>query len=123
MPRTLRAVGAVVILEGGAVVVLMTIVGVQNLLDGRGVSGGAAWFGLLGGIVLAAGIGLFRGKRWGLWRAIAVLVQFPPLLLGLLAIGDPEQRMVGCAITAVAAAALVLLFLPSSTRWLGTFRF
>ncbi|MGO4614834.1 hypothetical protein AB4305_00670 [Nocardia sp. 2YAB30] len=121
VPTTVRAAGGVVTLEGVVAVVVAVVLVARGLLghDQSAASGygTAAWFGILGGAVLAAGIGLLLGKRWG--RAIAVIAQLLLLPVTWSLLTDSHQPIYGALLGIVAVAALVLLFAPPSTRWMA----
>ncbi|NKY30415.1 hypothetical protein [Nocardia gamkensis] len=121
VPTTVRAAGALVTLEGVVAVGVAIVLVVRGLLghDQSTTSGygTAAWFGILGGAVLAAGAGLLLGKRWG--RAIAVIAQLLLLPVTWSLLTDSHQPVYGAALGVVAVAALVLLFAPASTRWMA----
>lgn len=120
-PTTVRVAGALVTLEGVVAVGVAIVLVVRGLLghDQSAASGygTAAWFGILGGAVLAAGVGLLLGKRWG--RAIAVIAQLLLLPVTWSLLTDSHQPVYGAALGVVAVAALVLLFAPPSTRWMA----
>ncbi|MCP2290014.1 hypothetical protein ACFYT3_10380 [Nocardia amikacinitolerans] len=121
VPATVRGAGGLVALEGAVAVTVAIVLVVRGLLghDQSQASGygTAAWFGILGGAVLAAGVGLLLGRRWG--RAIAVIAQvlLLPVVWSLLT--DSHQPVYGGLLGVVVVAALVLLFVPSSTRWMA----
>ncbi|MGQ4599274.1 hypothetical protein [Nocardia sp. R6R-6] len=121
VPVTVRVAGGLVTLEGAVAVVAAIVLVVRGLLghDQTAASGygTAAWFGLLGGAVLAAGIGLLLGKRWG--RAIAVIAQLLLLPVTWSLLTDSHQPLYGALLGLVAVTALVLLFAPPSTRWMA----
>ncbi|MEU4342987.1 hypothetical protein AB0H00_17200 [Nocardia sp. NPDC023852] len=121
VPTTVRSAGGVVTLEGVAAVVVAVVLVVRGLLghDQSATSGygTAAWFGILGGAVLAAGIGLLLGKRWG--RAIAVIAQLLLLPVTWSLLTDSHQPAYGALLGIAAVTALVLLFAPPSTRWMA----
>ncbi|MBF6523056.1 hypothetical protein IU411_22525 [Nocardia farcinica] len=120
-PATVRGAGALVALEGGVAVAVAIVLVVRGLLghDQSQASGygTAAWFGILGGAVLAAGVGLLLGHRWG--RAIAVIAQvlLLPVVWSLLT--DSHQPLWGSLLGVVVVGALVLLFAPPSNRWMA----
>ncbi|WP_433658550.1 hypothetical protein ACQPW1_41280 [Nocardia sp. CA-128927] len=120
-PRTVRGAGGLVTLEGAVAVVVALVLIVRGLLghDQSKASGygTAAWFGILGGAVLAAGIGLLFGKRWG--RAIAVIAQLLLLPVTWSLLTDSHQPVYGTLLGIVVIATLVLLFAPASTRWMA----
>lgn len=121
VPTTVRAAGGLVTLEGVVAVGVAIVLVVRGLLghDQSTTSGygTAAWFGVLGGAVLAAGVGLLLGKRWG--RAIAVIAQLLLLPVTWSLLTDSHQPMYGTVLGVVAVAALALLFAPPSTRWMA----
>ncbi|MEU7768058.1 hypothetical protein AB0B25_23455 [Nocardia sp. NPDC049190] len=121
MPATVRAAGALVTLEGVVAAVVVVVLIARGLAghDQSAASGygTAAWFGILGGAVLAAGVGLLLGKRWG--RAIAVIAQLLLLPVTWSLLTDSHQPVYGALLGTVAVVALVLLFAPPSTRWLA----
>ncbi|GAA5041464.1 hypothetical protein [Nocardia callitridis] len=121
VPTTVRAAGGLVTLEGVVAVVVAIVLIARGLLghDQSGASGygTAAWFGILGGAVLAAGIGLLLGKRWG--RAIAMIAQLLLLPVTWSLLTDSHQPVYGGLLGVVAIGTLVLLFTPSSTRWMA----
>ncbi|WP_040781798.1 hypothetical protein [Nocardia pneumoniae] len=121
VPTTVRAAGGLVTLEGVVAVTVAIVLVVRGLLghDQTAASGygTAAWFGILGGAVLAAGVGLLLGKRWG--RAIAVIAQLLLLPVTWSLLTDSHQPVYGTLLGLVAVAALVLLFAPPSTRWMA----
>ncbi|WP_040694860.1 hypothetical protein [Nocardia vinacea] len=121
VPATVRGAGGLVALEGAVAVVVAIVLIVRGLLghDQSAASGygTAAWFGILGGAVLAAGIGLFLGHRWG--RAIAVIAQVLLLPVTWSLLTDSHQPVLGALLGLVVAGALVLLFAPASNRWMA----
>ncbi|MEV6134533.1 hypothetical protein AB0L63_00385 [Nocardia sp. NPDC051990] len=121
VPATVRGAGGLVALEGAVAVVVAIVLVVRGLLghDQSAVSGygTAAWFGVLGGAVLAAGIGLFLGHRWG--RAIAVIAQVLLLPVTWSLLTDSHQPVLGALLGIVVVSALVLVFAPASNRWMA----
>ncbi|WP_067676111.1 hypothetical protein [Nocardia miyunensis] len=120
MPGTVRGAGALAALEG-AIGVIVAIVLVVRGLSGADQSkvsayGTAAWFVILGGAVLAAGIALFLGRRWG--RAIAVIAQILLLPVAWYMI-EGHQLQFGIPLGLIALAGLGLLFAPASSRWMA----
>ncbi|WP_036529217.1 hypothetical protein [Nocardia sp. CNY236] len=118
---TVRTAGGLVTLEGTVAVGVAVVLVVRGLLGhDQTVTSGygtAAWFGVLGGAVLAAGLGLLLGQRWG--RAIAVIAQLLLLPVTWSLLTDSHQPVYGTLLGLVAVTALVLLFTPSSTRWVA----
>ncbi|WP_435591010.1 hypothetical protein [Nocardia sp. bgisy118] len=121
VPATVRGAGGLVALEGAVAVTVAIVLVVRGLLghDQSQASGygTAAWFGILGGAVLAAGVGLLLGHRWG--RAIAVIAQILLLPVAWSLLTDSHQPVYGALLGVVVVAALILLFVPSSTRWMA----
>lgn len=121
VPATVRGAGGLVALEGAVAVTVAIVLVVRGLLghDQTAASGygTAAWFGILGGAVLAAGIGLLLGHRWG--RAIATIAQILLLPVTWSLLTDSHQPVYGALLGVVVVAALVLLFAPASNRWMA----
>ncbi|WP_430333506.1 hypothetical protein [Rhodococcus sp. ACT016] len=119
-PSTVRRAGALVSLEGAVAVGFAIFLVVRGLLGyDQSVTSGygtALWFAILGGAVLAAGIGLILGQRWG--RTIALMAQL--LLLPVTWYVLTSHRWVwGVVLGAVVIAALVMLFAGSTSRWMA----
>ncbi|WP_433606050.1 hypothetical protein [Prescottella agglutinans] len=119
-PSTVRRAGALVTLEGAAAVGFAIFLVVRGLLGyDQSVTSGygtALWFVILGGAVLAAGIGLLLGQRWG--RTIALMAQL--LLLPVTWYVLTSHRWVwGVVLGVVVVAALVMLFAGSTSRWMA----
>jgi len=119
-PPSVRRAGLLVGLQGALGVVAAAVFAVRGLsgADQKIVSGygNAAWFGLIGAAVLAAGWALWTGRRWG--RGLAVFAQ---LLLLPVAwyIGVGSHRWAyAVPIAAVAVVVLALLFSPSTIQWM-----
>ena len=99
--------------------------GVYFLIDGIrghdevGISayGTAAWFIILFGAVLAAGIALLRGKRWG--RGIGVITQvlLAPVMFALF--GGSEQPLWGMLLLILILPAFVMLVMPKTSEWMS----
>jgi len=120
-PATVRGAGTLVTLEGGVAVTVAIVLVIRGLLghDQSQASGygTAAWFGILGGAVFAAGIGLLLGHRWG--RSIAVIAQVLLLPVAWSMLTDSHQTVLGTLLGVVVIGALVLLFAPASNRWMA----
>ncbi|MUM16508.1 hypothetical protein BI330_08960 [Mycobacterium sp. CBMA 623] len=84
----------------------------QHLVNGYGT---AAWFAIFGTAVLAGGLALATGKRWG--RGIAVMMQLLLLPVAWYAGVGSHQLALGVPIAIVAVVALVLLFSPTAQLW------
>ncbi|NNH69660.1 hypothetical protein HLB23_07235 [Nocardia uniformis] len=120
VPTPVRVAGALVTLEGALGLVAMIALVVMGL-NGSAQNAGnsyltAGYAAIVGGAVLAAGIGLLRGRRWG--RAIAVLTQL--LLLGVAWYMITSDRLdLAIPLGLLALVALGALFAPASTRWMA----
>ncbi|OQS13925.1 hypothetical protein B0T36_17565 [Nocardia donostiensis] len=121
VPGTVRGAGGLVTLEGAVAVIVAVVLVVRGLLghDQTAVSGygTAAWFCVLGGGVLAAGIALLLGHRWG--RAIGVLANLLLLPVVWSLLTDSHQPLLGTVLGVVVVSALVLLFSPPTSRWMA----
>ncbi|MBT0565663.1 hypothetical protein [Williamsia sp. CHRR-6] len=120
-PKSIRRAGAIVAVQGAAAIVIALVLVIRGF-EGAGEAfissyGTAAWFAILGGGVLAGGIALITGRRWG--RAIAVVAEILLLPVSYALIVDSGQPGYGVPLLLVALAALALLFSPSSVRWLA----
>ncbi|WP_072806696.1 hypothetical protein [Rhodococcoides yunnanense] len=120
-PVTFRSAGAHVAVEGIAALVAAVVLVVrafggseQSAANGYGTAG---WFAVVGGAVLAAGVALVAGKRWG--RAIALVVQLLLLPVVWSLLTDSHQPLYGVILGAGVIAILVLLFSPPSSRWMA----
>jgi hypothetical protein len=120
-PATVRQAAVLVALEGAAGLVAAVVYVVSGLRGsndpGMNKFGTAGWFAIIGGAVLAAGLALWTGRRWG--RGLAVFAQL--LLLPVswyIAVGS-GQWLYGVPVGVVALVTLVLLFSPSAVQWLG----
>ncbi len=119
-PTSVRWAGGLVALEGVIAllaVVVLTVRGLrgadQSLVSGYGT---AAWFAILGGAVLAAGVALLLGRRWG--RTIALMAQL--LLLPVTwYVFTSHQMLWGVALGIVVISALVMLLSASTSRWMA----
>ncbi|MEV3960443.1 hypothetical protein AB0M34_06005 [Nocardia sp. NPDC050193] len=119
VPGTVRGAGGLVTLEGAVAVTVAAVLIVRALLGHREDEisgyGTAMWFGILGGAVLASGIGLLFGQRWG--RAIAVITQLLLLPVVWSLLFGSGQPLYGTVLGVVALGALGLLFAPPTSRW------
>jgi len=122
VPSTVRAAGWLVVFEG-VVAIGFAIYSViraasghydQSVTNGYGL---ALWLTILFGGVLAAGIALVRGVRWG--RSVAVLAQLLLLPVVWALLTDSHQPVLGVLLALVVVPTLVLLFSPPTTRWLA----
>lgn len=118
-PSTVRRAGFIVAAEGvmalavAAVLLIRGLAGAdQHVVNGLGT---AAWFAVIGGAVLAGGLALVKGRRWG--RGLAVFTQL--LLLPVawyLAVGS-HRPVFGTPLALVALGTLGLLFSGPAVRW------
>lgn len=118
-PINVRRAGAIVALEGAIAVgaaVWMVVRGLmghkEDFISGYGTAG---WFAVLGGGVLAGGIALLTGRRWG--RAIAVVAQILLLPVAFALMTDSHLPLIGTPLLVVLVAALFFLFSTSSMKW------
>ena len=118
-PGTVRIAGALVTLEGVVAVGIAIVLVIRGLLGAdeslANGFGTALWFILLGGAVLAAGIGLLLGKRWGRGIAVVAQVLLLPVVWALLTAS--HQPFFGALLGAVVVVALVSLFTRPSLLW------
>lgn len=77
--------------------------------------GTAVWFGILGGGLLAAGVGLLRGRRWG--RGLIVIAELLLLLVAWYVGVGSSRYLAGIVLAAVCATALVALFRRDAIAW------
>ena len=77
--------------------------------------GTAVWFAILGGGLLAAGIGLLRGHRWG--RGLVVIVELLLLFVAWYMGVGSRQYVAGIVLAAASVIALVCLFRRESIGW------
>lgn len=77
--------------------------------------GTAGWFAILGGGLLAAGIGLLRGHRWG--RGLVVIAELLLLFVAWYVGVGSHQILAGIALAVVCAVALAALFRRDAIAW------
>ncbi|WP_186242004.1 hypothetical protein [Mycobacterium simulans] len=118
-PTTVRGAGLIVVVQGGAALVIAAVLVVRGLAgaDQRIVNGlgTAGWFVLVGGGVVAGGCALLAGRRWG--RGLAVFAQLLLLPVAWYLTVGSHQPAIGIPVGIVALSALALLFSPPSLRW------
>ena len=118
-PRAVLVAGLIVAVQGvaglvvAAVLVWRALAGAdQAMANGYGT---AAWFGLVGAAVLAAGAMLLRGRRGG--RGIAVFLNMTLLPVAwYLGVGS-HRWAYGAVVGLAAVAVLAALFSPPTLRW------
>ncbi len=84
----------------------------QRVVNGFGT---AIWFLVAGSGVLAAGVALFGGKRWG--RGLAVFAQLLLLPVAWYLASGSHRPLFGVPVAVVALSVLGLLFNPTAVRW------
>lgn len=119
IPRSARVAGAITSVEGALAIVIAIALTVRELGGHREAAisgyGTAAWFLIMGSAVLAAGVALCTGRRWG--RGIAVFANL--LLLGVAwYVFISGQLRFAVLVGVVSVAVLALLFSPSVLHWL-----
>lgn len=77
--------------------------------------GTAVWFLILGGGLLAAGIGLLRGRRWG--RGLVVIAELLLLFVAWYVGVGSKQYLAGVVIAVVCVIALGSLFRRDAIEW------
>jgi hypothetical protein len=120
-PASVRRAAMLVALEGAAGIIaaaLFVIRGLrgadQHIVNGFG---NAAWFGLLGAVVLTAAWALWTGRRWG--RGIAIYTQMLLLPVSWYVGVGSHQWPYAILVAALAVGILVLLFSPTTLRWMS----
>lgn len=120
-PLAVRRAAVLVGLQGAAGVAAAAVFAIRalagadrHIVDGFG---NAMWFGLIGAGVLAAAWALGTGRRWG--RGLAVFAQMLILPATWYAGVGSHRWGYAVPVAAVSITALVLLFSPSSLRWLA----
>ncbi|AHD20517.1 MULTISPECIES: hypothetical protein [Rhodococcus] len=122
VPSTVRAAGWLVVLEGVVAMgfAVYSIIRAASGEHDQSVTNGygfALWLFILFGGVLAGGIALVRGVRWG--RAVAILAQLLLLPVVWSLLTDSHQPVIGTVLALVVVPTLVLLFSPPTSRWLA----
>jgi hypothetical protein len=116
-----RGAGLIVAVQGAAglviaaVLLLRAIGGAdQRVFNGFGT---AVWFALAGGAVLAAGLALLAGRRWG--RGLAVFAELLLLPVAWYLTVDSHRAPIGIPVGALALTGLAFLFSPPALRWVA----
>ena len=86
----------------------------EDFISGYGT---ALWFVLIGGGVLAGGLAIYRGRRWG--RAIGVITQILLAPVGWSLLTDSHLPVIGAPIMALVVVILGLIFAPVSQQYLA----
>jgi hypothetical protein len=118
-PPSVRGAGLVVGLQGlagvgFAVAVLVRAIG-GGSTPGNNLYGEAGYFAVLGGGVLACGLGLLLGKAWA--RTPSVVVEIILIGVAWYAIGPSGRPELGLPVAALAVLVIVLLFTARSRAW------
>ena len=119
IPRAAQLAGAISALQGAVAIAVAVALTVREFggHEEAGISGygTAAWFVIMGSGVLAAGVALWNGRRWG--RGIAVFANL--LLLGVAwYVYSSGQLRYAVLVGVVSVVVLALLFSPSVLHWL-----
>lgn len=77
--------------------------------------GTAVWFAILGGGLLAAGIGLLRGRRWG--RGLVVIAELLLLFVAWYVGVGSQQYLAGAILAVVCVVGLASLFRRDAIEW------
>lgn len=129
LPTPVRIAGWISAAQGLAGVVVAVIL-IARIVTGQGGEAGgwglAAWFVILGGGLMAAGLGLLTGRRWGrglvLIAELLILVAVGSSLIGATGAtlsGRVELSLYlgGLALAVACAVALVSLLRAESVEW------
>jgi hypothetical protein len=85
----------------------------RHIVDGFG---NAAWFGLLGAVLLATAWALWTGRRWG--RGVAIYAQLLLLPVSWYVGVGSRQWIYAVPLALISVAIVVLLFSRSAIQWL-----
>jgi hypothetical protein len=121
-PRTIRLAGALVALEGlvgvgfgGYVAVRGAVADGAASLSLRAVLGESATFIVMGGIVVAIGVALLRGRSWSRTPGIVIQAVLLPAAYSML--GPSRQVLIGAIAGVLVVTTLMLLISEPSRRW------
>jgi len=118
-PPAVRGAGLLVTLQGLAGIGFAVAVLVRAInggsTPGNNLYGEAAYFAVLGGGVLACGLGLLLGKTWA--RTPSVVVEIILIGVSWYAIGPSGRPELGLPVAALAILVIVLLFTARSRAW------
>lgn len=121
VPTPVRVAGWVATAQGlvgvgvGVVLIIRALAGHREetvVISGYGT---ALWFIILAGGLLAAGIGLLRGRRWG--RGLVVIAELLLLFVAWYVAVGSGQWWEGIALAVVSVVALVSLFRRDALEW------
>ncbi|WP_306748483.1 hypothetical protein [Saccharothrix yanglingensis] len=117
VPPAVRVAGALTALQGltGLAFAVVLVLHAFDAPRPGPVLGEAAYFTVLAGGILAAGVGLVLGRHWG--RTPAIVVQL--LLLGIAwyMYGPSDRQLWGALLGAYVVLVLFLLFTNPVRRW------
>lgn len=120
-PTSVHRAAGLVGLQGAAGVVAAVVFVIRGLAgaDRHIVNGfgNAAWFALIGGVLLAAAWALWTGRRWG--RGIAVYAQMLLLPVSWYVGVGSHQWFYALPVAALSIAILVLLLGRSTNQWMS----
>ncbi|MBM7366202.1 hypothetical protein [Gordonia hydrophobica] len=120
IPKTLRWAGLGTAAQGALGLIVAVVLVVRELAGHHEAAisgyGTAIWFAVIGGAVLAGGIALTHGKRWG--RGISMMAQILLLPVSYSLITGSGLPWIGVPVGVLALGLLVLLFAPASLSWL-----
>ncbi|WP_149361247.1 hypothetical protein [Lolliginicoccus suaedae] len=121
VPWGIRAAGAIVAAQGATCLGLGAWYAARAIAsEGNEARFGIAlssWFLLLGAAVLAGGIALALGKRWG--RAVAIVMQLLLLPVVFSMITTSHQYALGFGLGGIVVLTLVLMMSGRSSDWLN----
>lgn len=121
IPQAVRRAAVLVALQGAAGVIAAAVFVIRGLAgaDRHIVNGfgNAAWFGLFGAVLLAAGWALWTGRRWG--RGIAIYAQMLFLPVSWYIGVGSHQWAYAAPLALVAVLILGLLFSRSAIQWIS----
>lgn len=120
IPKTLRWAGLGTAAQGALGLIVAVILVIREMAghheDAISGYGTAVWFAVIGGAVLAGGLALTRGRRWG--RGISMMAQILLLPVSYTLITGSGLPWIGVPVAILALALLALLFAPASLAWL-----
>jgi len=120
VPRAVRRAAGLVSVQGTAGMVAAVVFAIRALAgaDRHIVNGfgNAAWFGLLGVVLLAAAWALWTGRRWG--RGIAIYAQMLLLPVSWYVGVGSRQWIYAVPLAVLSVAIVVLLLSRSANQWM-----
>jgi hypothetical protein len=112
-----RGTGVVVVLEGLVALLFAVALVIDGIRggDARIAYGTAAWFVLVFAALSAAGLALWRGRRWG--RGVAVFAQLLIVPVAYYMASGSRRPELGLPLGLVALITLALLFCGPALKW------